>query len=236
MGLDFRGIRWRFRDQLERLYWLSVDAWLAMLRRSVKMLDDKTRQDKLQEFSSRLENEHWGVLCISMGQALSAWAKMETSLVGIAGLLLKTSELNKVGIIMYSIVNFNVWLSVIDDLFSQEPLFIQLKPKWNKINNRLRGMKHIRDRLAHHTIYQEEVATFVGSTSLKLARFDITQKSQKYRPLEADNILGFTSAIAEVQEDLTALINSMSDIVKLYIVTRTSQQKSSEPTPDQHQP
>ena len=52
-----------------------------------------------------------------VGQAISFWASMETRLVTIAALLLGTSE-QKAGLLMYSIMNFNVWLIIIDELFS----------------------------------------------------------------------------------------------------------------------
>src|ERR1035437_1619609 len=106
-----------------------------------------------QETGERWKSLHRKELLASAGLALSHWATMEELRVGIACLLLRTHEANKVGIILYSIFNFNSWLSIIGELFSQEPRYITLKPRWNKISERLKGLKDTRDRLAHHTIY-----------------------------------------------------------------------------------
>lgn len=155
---------------------------------------------------------------------------MEELLIGITGLLLRTSEFWKVGTIMYSIVSFPVWLGIIDDLFLLEPRYITLKPKWNKLSNRLRGLKETRDRLAHHTLYSgDKAATEAGDTSLRPGRFDIRQKVQKYQPLDYDQISKFIDHTGKVQDDLRALLNAMTAI----LTHETSQQKSSEPTPDQ---
>jgi hypothetical protein len=186
----------------------------------------------LEEAAPQIKGEHKHALYASVGQALSHWAGMEELLVGIAGLLLRTTEFPKVGIIMYSI-NFNPWLGIVEDLFSQEPRYITLKPKWNKLSGRLRGLKETRDRLAHHTIYYgDKAATFTGDTSLRPSRFDIRQKSLKYQPLNFDQISNFTDDLSKIHEDLTALLNAMTALLN----HETSQRKLSEPTPDQRPP
>jgi hypothetical protein len=208
-----------------------MDAKIELLKRSIERLSDKTLatelEARLQESAPKLKELHNFALYTSVGQALSHWAGMEELLVAIASLLLRTHEATKVGIIMYSIVNFGFWLSVIDELFLQEPLYTPLKPKWNKINSRLRGLKRTRDRLAHHTIhYGDKVATLTGDTSLRPGRFD-TRQEQKSQSMDLDQILIFTGSISKVAEDLTALLNAMTDLLK----RETLQQKSSEPTP-----
>jgi hypothetical protein len=113
------------------------------------------------------------------------------------------------------------------------PRYITLKPRWNKVSERLRGLKDTRDRLAHHTIYEGDQATTIkGDSSLRPSRFDLRQKSQKYQPLDLDQISKFSDSLIKVQEDLTVLPNSMTDL----LTRETSQENSSEPTSDQHPP
>ena|SRR3984893_6979825 len=160
-----------------------------------------------------------------VGLALSQWAGMEELLIGIAGLLLRTSEFWKVGTITYSIVSFPVWLSVIDDLFLLEPRYIALKPKWNKLSHRLRGLKETRDRLAHHTLYSgDKAATEAGDTSLRPGRFDIRQKVQKYQPLDYDQISKFIDHTGTIQDDLRTLLNTMTAILTHDSWSRLSEQ------------
>src|SRR5450432_616065 len=129
----------------------------------------------------------------------------------------------KVGIILYSIINFGAWLQIIGELFTQERLYVPLKPKWNKISTRLRALKDTRDRLAHHTIYYgEKVATLAGDASLRPGRFDTRQKSQTFQPLDVGQIHNFSDSLAKVQEDLTTLLQAMTTI----LTHETSQKKS----------
>jgi hypothetical protein len=243
MGVDFRGIRHRLQFQLRLLPLRARLALLNLLRRIVAKLGsvDTTQSEQFavqwaihdQETGEKWKSLHGQALFTNVGLALSQWAGMEDSLVAIASLLLRTHESNKVGIILYSIINFNVWLSIIEELFLLEPRYITLKTRWDKISHRLRGLKDTRDRLAHHTIYYgNKATTLAGGTSLRPGQFDIRQKSQKYQPLDFEQISKFIDSVGKVQEDLTVLLNSMTDLLK----QETSQQKSPEPTPDQHHP
>jgi hypothetical protein len=243
MGLDFRGIRRRLQFQLRLLPLRARLALLNLLRPIVAKLGSDTTQSELfaaewaihdQGTGKQWQALHRWALYTSVGQALSQWAKMEDSLIAIASLLLRTSEATKVGVVMYSIVNFSVWLSVIDELFLLEPLYSPLKKsRWNKIMERLKGLKETRDRLAHHTIYSgDQAATLAGDTSLKPGRFDTRQRSQKYRPLDYDQISKFMDSVSNIVVDLTALLNAMTDLLN----SETSQQKSSEQGPGQNPP
>jgi hypothetical protein len=238
MGLDFCGIRGRLQERLERRRVRVVFALLNLMRLIIVKLGPKDQKEKFaaewathdQKTGEKWEALHRKALHELVGLALSQWAGMEELLIGITGLLLRTSEFWKVGTIMYSIVSFPVWLGIIDDLFLLEPRYITLKPKWNKLSNRLRGLKETRDRLAHHTLYSgDKAATEAGDTSLRPGRFDIRQKVQKYQPLDYDQISKFIDHTGKVQDDLRALLNAMTAI----LTHETSQQKSSEPTPDQ---
>jgi hypothetical protein len=238
MGIDFGGIRTRLHRKVEILRLRARLAILNLLRPiATKLGSQETNEEfaPLWEAHDQEAGEKWRLLhrqalFTSVGQALSHWAGMEGVLVAIVSLLLRTHEANKVGIVLYSIINFNAWLSIIGELFSQEPLYISLKPKWNKISERLRGLKDTRDRLAHHTVYDGSQSTTIsGDTSLRPAQFDIRQKSQKYQPLDFDQVLKFSDSVGKVQDDLTTLLNAMTAL----LTHETSQKKSSEPTPDQ---
>ena len=149
------------------------------------------------------------------------------------GLGIRTHEATKIGIIMYSIVNFNAWLGIIDELFPQEALYFPLKPKWNKINENLKRLNDTRNRLAHHSIYHgANASALAGDTSLRPGRFDARKKTQKYQPMDVDQILKFADSVAGVQEDLTALLNAMTAL----LTHETSQRRSSELPPDQNPP
>jgi hypothetical protein len=185
-----------------------------------------------RETGEKFRSLHRQALFESVGLTLSHWAGMGELLVAIASLLLRTHEARKVGIVLYSI-SFNIWLSIIGELFLQEPRYITLKPRWNKISERLRGLKDTRDRLAHHTIYEGDQATTIkGDSSLRPSRFDLRQKSQKYQPLDLDQIYKFSDSLIKVHGELTVLLNSMTDL----LTRETSQENSSEPTSDQHPP
>ena len=188
---------------------------------------------EVQEIAEKSEKHQEWSLYTAIGQALCQWATMEENLVGIASLLLKTAEFSKVGTIMYSIVNFNTWLGIIEDQFLQEPMYISLKPKLDKLSTRIRGLKKTRDRLAHHTIYRgNNVGTISGDTSLRPGRFDLRKDAQKYQHLDYDQIHTFSLTIDKIHKDITELLTVMTDLLN----HETSQQKSSEPTPDQHHP
>jgi hypothetical protein len=223
--------------RLERLRMRAALALLQLLRPLVVKLGSPAQQKEFaaewethdQETDEKWRSVHRQALFANVGLALSQWAGMEELLVGITSLLLRTHEANKVGIILYSIVTFNVWLGIIEELFSLEPRFITLKPKWGKLKGRLSGLKTTRDRLAHHTIYSVGgVSTITVNTSLRPSRFDTRQQSQKYQPLDFDQISQFIDSVNKAMDDLRALLNAMTDLLKL----ETLQGNSSEPTPD----
>jgi hypothetical protein len=133
-------------------------ALLLMLKPVIAWLGahDKTLAAELealdQEATAKLKSRDEDALFRAVGQALSFWAQMEENLVPIAGMLLRT-EFEMAGLVMYSIINFCVRLTIITDLFSMSNHYSSLKPRWTKIFEKLRKMQDTRDRLAHHTIY-----------------------------------------------------------------------------------
>ena len=183
-----------------------------------------------QERIAEWEDRDKKALFTSVGLALSLWAQMEESLVVIAGMLLRT-KFTRTGAIMYSIINFNVWIGLIDELFVLEPSQTPLKPKWNKISERLRGLKDTRDRLAHHTIYSGPKIGATGDTLLRPGRLDARQKSQKYEPLNFEQISTFTHSVTEVLNALTTLINAMTEIVEREPLPQKSSEQDSGQNP-----
>jgi hypothetical protein len=231
MGIDFRDIRLRFQMRIERQRLQGAIALLNLLRPIIVKLASPEQKEQFatewetlnQDTGEQWKSLHKKELFASVGLALSHWAGMEELLVAIVCLLLRTHEANKVGTILYSIINFGAWLQIIGELFTQEPLYVPLKPKWNKISTRLRALKDTRDRLAHHTIYYgDKVTTLAGDASLRAGRFDTRQKSQTFQPLDIGQIHNFSDSLGNVQEDLTALLHAMTTILR----HETSQKKS----------
>ena len=92
---------------------------------------------------------------MAVGQGISYWSHMEEALVEVVAKLLKISR-TKAGLLMYSIINFNTWLQIIDDLFVLDGTYPQSLKLWRKILDAIKVEKDMRDRLAHHGLSQEE--------------------------------------------------------------------------------
>jgi hypothetical protein len=244
MGIDFRDIRMRLQRRRTLLRLRAQLALLNLLRPIVAKLGSDTPHSQEfadqwavhdQEFGEQWKSAHRKALFTNVGLALSQWAGMEDLLIGIASLLLRTHEGKKVGIIFYSIINPNTWCSIIGELFSQEPRYIALKPRWNKLSKRLIELNDTRVRSAHHTIYYGDRATTIaGDTSLKPGQFDVRPKSQQHRfePLDHDQISKFIDSVGKLSVDLTELLKAMTAL----LTQETSQQKSPESTTDQRHP
>jgi hypothetical protein len=148
---------------------------------------------------------------IVVGQGISHWSRMEESLVLVVAKLLRSSEV-KTGMLMYSIINFNVWLQIIDDLFVLDGTYPNSQKKWRQIQKALRAEKDTRDALAHHAMVQiEEVH---GDTTgvqayLRPSRRDARNKSKKTKPLTLVQILDFTGRVNDVHEQIILLLKQM---------------------------
>jgi hypothetical protein len=156
----------------------------------------------------------------TIGHALTAWAHMEAGLVVIFGMLLRT-ESERAGLILYSIINFNSWLSLIDEFFAIDPLYAPLKPRWNKLNDRLRELKDTRDRLAHQSA-DRETKDALGRT-LRPSPMDLRQKSLKYKPMSVFDITTFSEKVISLNEDISTFIEE-----QMMTLLRSSQEKSAE--------
>ncbi len=209
----FPNFRRRLSIRLNRAAIRVQDMRLALMRFGVRMTKDKDFVEKIEadaldavEDISKIQTEH---LHASVGRAISLWAVLEGLLVMMAGILLQTSRV-RAGVVMYSILNFNVWLQVIDDLLAMDSKYSHLTPRWNKISKRLRTLKEMRDRIAHHTTYDEKAASsIVANLTLRPAVLDARQKSKKYQPLNVDQIGEFMYSINAVVLDLGELITGM---------------------------
>ena len=235
MGIGFAGILTRLQVRTERLRLRAALAVLNMLHAATVKLGSQAqkveftaaRETHNKEIGDQWESLHRRSLFMNVGLALSQWAAMEDLLIAIACLLLRTNESKKIGIVLYSIMNFGTWLGIITEIFSIEPLYTPLKPKWNKTSSKLRGLKDTRDRLAHNTIYDgERAATLTGDASLRPGRFDVRKKSQDFPPLNFDEISKFVDAVSQETKNLTSLLNAMTELLE----RETSQRKSPEPT------
>ncbi len=171
--------------------------------------------DKLDaEFKDSERNQ----LFLMIGQALSAWATMEEFLVIIVAhlLVVKTQQ---AGLIMYSILNFNVWLSLIHDLMGLNPKLAPVQTRWNKISERIRKIKDLRDQLAHHSV------SHAAEVHLKPSQFDIRQKTKLQRPLNLTEVYEFTQTVVAICGNLERFITA--DLWPLL----SSEEKSAEPAP-----
>jgi len=101
---------------------------------------DKAEFDK---FAKELTEDTYRTI----GKCITGWAKTESFLVSIAAMLLGT-DLEKAGLVLYSINNFHTWLSIIEELFDLDPQFSPLRSDWIKISNRLKKHNDLRVSLA----------------------------------------------------------------------------------------
>jgi len=139
-----------------------------------------------------------------VGQGISHWSDVEERLIEVVACLLRTPE-PKAGLVMYSIINFNVWLQLIDDLFVLDETYRSSLKQWRQIFEALRKEKDIRDRLAHHRLIQEGI-----EARLRPPVFDMRTKSQKMQPLTAEEILDFTERVTGINRAISALLETMS--------------------------
>lgn len=178
----------------------------------------------IDQIRSRIRQTNRDVFFNATGQALTVWARMEEQLVVIVAILLPAMT-NKAGLVMYSIINFQVWLTVIDELFSLEAKYSAFRPRWNKIAEKLRREKDYRDRLAHHPISQESE----GMALSKPPRLDTRQKSKAFTPLTLAQATDFAARVASIAEDLQKLTEDMTD----FLERSGSPENSAEPSRDQ---
>lgn len=156
--------------------------------------------DQLAEIQKKTKETDQEILYATIGQTLTAWARMEEALVGIVALLLRLHT-SKAGLIMYSIINFNVWLTLIHDLYGMDPVLQVHRKRWNKISERIREIKDKRDQLAHHPVRESE---------LRVPRYDTRQKTKRQHPLNSREVISLSERIISITDDTIALIEDMA--------------------------
>lgn len=181
-------------------------------------------KNDVDQIRAHLRETDRDIFYTAAGQALTVWAGMEEELVVLVALLMPAMT-EKAGLIMYSIINFNVWLTIIDELFNLEPKYSEFRSRWNKIGERLRKEKDNRDRLAHHPISQE----LKGKAFSRPPRLDTRQKSKSFVPLTVRQATEFGTRVASIAEDLLKLTYDMAD----HLERSASQKKSGELSRDQ---
>lgn len=140
----------------------------------------------------------------AVGRGISAWATMEGTLVIVGALLLGISS-EKSGIIFYSIINFNAWLSIITELFSTDEAFADAKARWEKIARDLRRLNNTRVRLAHHP-YD------IKTKGLLPGPLDKTKKSANFETLTLDDLNYFKNEVREAAHKIRALAKELYDL------------------------
>jgi hypothetical protein len=191
-------------------FFRTLAIFLATLPKGLPGIEKRLTEarSKLEKLEASANSTKTDMLFQTVGRALTAWAKMEENIVIVAALLLGVRPA-RAGLIMYSILNFHSWLSLINDLFATDDVFSQkTKTRWNKLSERLRaGLKDKRDQLAHHSV---RMAPASGEDSSVMSSvLDTRQKTRKQRPLDLSEIMIFTDSVLSLAEDLATLIEAM---------------------------
>jgi hypothetical protein len=142
---------------------------------------------------------------ISIGQGISIWGLMEGNLVHLFAKLMGSS-IEKSGLVLYSIMNFHVWRTIISDLFAFHPDLKEFSSIWNKKAVRLRSLNDVRVRLAHHTALESGGP---GDHTLKPGRNDTRPKSLAHTPLTPDDIDAFIEKLIELNNEMGFLMHDM---------------------------
>lgn len=148
------------------------------------------------------ENAKIGLLS-RVGYAISAWAKMEESLVVIAMHLLRTHP-EKAGVVMYSIINPHTWGIIINDLFFVDSKLKKYQRKFNQIFERVRPLIDQRNQIAHHSIRGSDAAP-----QIKSSVFDARTKTKKLPPLDIGEIKKFSDKILNIANEFNNLASAM---------------------------
>ena len=120
----------------------------------------------------------------------------------------------KTGLVLYSIINFNVWLSIIHDLFEMDEALTPFQKRWNKISERIRQIKDTRDQLAHHSVHQLKTDASAAPPMVRPSQYDTRRKSKRQQPVDAQDANDFTTKVLGITEDLMALSEAMFDALE----------------------
>jgi hypothetical protein len=213
-----------------REYWGRLKYVALYISKPERMLTLVAEVDaRVETLKSHAEAAERRTLLTSIGQALTTWATLEELLVCLFAILLKIPP-EKAGLVMYSIINFNVWLTLIDELFSQDKDLSEFKSRWNKISSRIRAIKDNRDRIAHHSAQMERKGEgdLIHYSYLVPSDLDTRSKTLKFKPMGSDEILSFSETVQDISVDLGEFVRIVEKAMRA-----TSPEKSSQPTPAQ---
>ena len=188
------------------LLW-QIQGALERLAKGPKGYRDQLQRlrESSDELKAELASTREAVLFSAVGRALTAWAKMEEFLVLLVAFVLPIRP-SRAGLIMYSIINFNVWLSIIHDLMMDSETCAPMLPRWNKLSERIRRIKDQRDQLAHHSVK-------FADAQLVPSKLDIRTKTKSSRPLDIDEVVGFTDVVIRICTDLEKFILDVGNLV-----------------------
>lgn len=139
-----------------------------------------------------------------VGQSISAWANMETTIVRIFALVMHTTD-EKAGLVLYSIMNFNTWLAVTSELMALDKKYSEFTDSWNKKAERLRSLNDTRVRLAHHTVWESDP----NDWGVKPSRLDTRAKAKKYKALSIGDLKDFSDKQEKISIELFDLCETM---------------------------
>lgn len=214
----FRGVRQSFR-MLRRVaknptrYKHIIDSEFARI------------QDLFKSINESVLDTNYQVFYQVTGMALTRWAFVEQELVILFSILLQAKP-TKAGLILYSTINFNNWLTMIDELFLMEKQFSSFLPRWREIAKKIRSHKDNRDRLAHHPAVPVEEADMDNPNVVsKPPRLDVRLKQKQFKPLSSSEVFDLSQALRSIRGDLEKLTDEMLE--------HASQEKYR--APNQHQ-
>ncbi len=192
----------------------------------------KAKYADIHAFLDKLQENQVASLHRATGAALSSWAVMEENIVLVAAILLRAKP-SKVGLIFYSIINFQVWIAIITELFGQEGEFYEFSRRWNRIAERLRAEKDSRDRLAHNAVLSKDISDNpIGTAVSRVARLDTRIKSKSLAPMTLEQVISFAKRISDISDDVSKLVDDMMEHFDK-IVLPSSPDKSTALNPDQ---
>ncbi|MGB6534680.1 MAG: hypothetical protein WBF58_01810 [Xanthobacteraceae bacterium] len=146
-----------------------------------------------------------------VGQGISHWARMEERLVQIAARLLRSSE-RKAGLVLYSIINFYVWIDIIDQLFVLDGTYKNAHAKWQTLVSMLKKENDIRVRLAHHALdldIEVDHEKHSMQAYLRPGKFDTRTKAKTLKPIETQEIIEFTGRVSDLHDQLILVLEQM---------------------------
>jgi hypothetical protein len=180
--------------------------------------NEEPTEEEIKEFEKlRKQIEHDFYYFI--GRSITSWSITEGHLVYVAAMLLDTTQ-KKAGLVLYSIINFYTWLSIIDELFAMDPKYQPLRPDWIAIDKQLKKLNDVRVRLAHHTVRSGKGVEALLSdgnemeafASLKPSRHDHRSKSLKLPSLRIEELGDFINGLSEVTDAILKLMDRMEPI------------------------